>query len=104
MVWRMLFSSSRVILEFRVESKRGMSGWSIIRLMFSVVDKLSLLSYFPFEFFFERLCEGISYVLWIGYVIIVSWVKKLKFCVVCYSINISNFIPYGVRRGFVCNG
>ena len=46
--WRMLFSSSRVILEFSVESKRRMSRWSIIRLMLSVVNELSLLSYFPF--------------------------------------------------------
>ena len=50
-VWRMLFSSSRVILELSVESKREVSGWSIIKLMLSVVDELSLLSYFPFEFF-----------------------------------------------------
>ena len=40
-----------VTLEFSVESKGGMSGWSIIRLMLSVVDELTLLSYFPFEFF-----------------------------------------------------
>ena len=29
--------------------------------------------------------------MWIGYLIIVSYVKKLNFCVVCYSINISDF-------------
>ena len=63
-VWRMFFSSSRDILEFKVESKSELSGWSIIRFMLSVLDELSLCCIFRS---FRTSLRGLCRVDWLSH-------------------------------------